>query len=247
METITQLRVATYNVHGCVGTDGRRSESRIAKVIAGLDADIVGLQELDLNRRRSAGADQAGLIAERLGWTRFFHPAMRRAEEEYGDAILSRHPMVLRKAAMLPCDAPFYCRETRAALWVDVTTPIGNVHVFNTHFGLGRAERLTQAHLLVGKEWLGSVPGSEPAIVMGDFNSTPKSGPFRVLSGALRYARSFARPALQLKSFPSNWPLFEIDHIFVNDQLSVETIEVVRSARDCSDHLPVMAIVRRVG
>ena len=32
-------------------------------VIASLPTDIVGLQELDLGRKRSAGVDQAGLIA----------------------------------------------------------------------------------------------------------------------------------------------------------------------------------------
>src|ERR1043166_9235171 len=56
--TAPRLRVATYNVHGCVGTDGQRSEGRIAEVIASMSADIVGLQELDLGRGRSAHADQ---------------------------------------------------------------------------------------------------------------------------------------------------------------------------------------------
>ena len=44
-----RLRVATYNVHGCRGMDARRSENRIAEVIAALDVEVIGLQELDLN------------------------------------------------------------------------------------------------------------------------------------------------------------------------------------------------------
>src|SRR6266850_2101455 len=60
-ELTERLRVATYNVHGCVGMDGQRSEGRIAEVIASMSADIVGLQELDLGRARSAHADQAAL------------------------------------------------------------------------------------------------------------------------------------------------------------------------------------------
>ena len=40
-----RLRVATYNVHACVGTDGRHDPDRVAAVIAELDADIVALQE----------------------------------------------------------------------------------------------------------------------------------------------------------------------------------------------------------
>ena len=76
-----KLRVATYNVHGCVGMDRQRSEARIAEVIAQLSVDIVGLQELDLSRRRSAGVDQTGMIAEQLGWHSHFYPAMRRGDE----------------------------------------------------------------------------------------------------------------------------------------------------------------------
>ena len=39
------LRVATYNVHECVGTDGRQDPDRIASVVSELNADIVALQE----------------------------------------------------------------------------------------------------------------------------------------------------------------------------------------------------------
>src|SRR6476619_1483610 len=74
---LPRLRVATYNVHGCVGMDRRRSESRIAEVIASMAADIVGLQELDVGRPRSSHADQAALIAAQLGWQYHFPTAMR--------------------------------------------------------------------------------------------------------------------------------------------------------------------------
>ena len=39
------LRVATYNVHACVGTDGRHDPERVASVIDELQADVVALQE----------------------------------------------------------------------------------------------------------------------------------------------------------------------------------------------------------
>src|SRR3712207_9538711 len=92
-----RLRVATYNVHGCVGIDGQRSESRIAEVIASMPADIVGLQELDLNRARSAGVNQSALIAQQLGWHYLFEPAMLHGQNEhYGNAIISRYPITRR-------------------------------------------------------------------------------------------------------------------------------------------------------
>ena len=45
--TTVPFRVMTYNVHACVGTDGRLDVERIASVIRMYSPDIVALQELD--------------------------------------------------------------------------------------------------------------------------------------------------------------------------------------------------------
>ena len=142
---LPSLRVATYNVHGCVGTDRQRSEARIAEVIDSMAVDVVGLQELDVSRARSAGADQGALIAQALGWKHVFHPAMRRGDEQYGNAIVSRFPLTLKRAAELPGSAPWCCREQRVAIWLELGTDLGPVHLINSHLGLGRAERILQA------------------------------------------------------------------------------------------------------
>ncbi|HMJ06506.1 MAG TPA: endonuclease/exonuclease/phosphatase family protein, partial [Chthoniobacterales bacterium] len=184
------LRVATYNVRGCAGMDGQRSEARIAEVIASMSADIVGLQELDLSRARSAGADQAALIAAQLGWKHFFHPAMRNGDEQYGDAIVSRYPLVLKRAEELPGAAPWYCREKRVAIWMEAETALGPVQFINSHFGLGRAERRVQAQLLIGDDWLGSIPAHAPAILLGDFNSRRSSRTYRLIAEKLRDVRT---------------------------------------------------------
>src|SRR3954451_4637606 len=142
------LRVATYNVHGCDGLDRRCSESRIAEVIESMHADVVGLQELDFNRLRSAQVDQAALIAQQLGWKHIFHPAMRNADEQYGNAIISRFPLRLHRAIELPGEGSWYCRETRVAIWAAAETDLGLINIINTHLGLGRSERFTQARHL---------------------------------------------------------------------------------------------------
>src|SRR4051812_10766522 len=179
------LRIATYNVHGCRGMDRLQSEQRIAEVIAALEVDVIGLQELDFNRRRSACVDQAALIADQLGWHRYFHPALRLRDEQYGDAVLSRYPMRLRQARELPSVTTRLCSETRAAIWMEVETPTGKVQVINTHLGLGKRERLMQAQLLAGPEWLGRADPNDPLVLLGDFNSLPGSPPFQVLTGWL--------------------------------------------------------------
>ena len=242
-----RLRVATYNVHGCRGMDGRRSEQRIAEVIAALDVDVIGLQELDLNRPRSAGVDQAALIADQLGWHRHFHPAFRIGDEHYGDAILSRYPIRLRQAKELPSVTTRVCPESRAAIWMEVEVPGGKVQVINTHLGLGRGERLMQAQLLAGPEWLGSVEPGDPIILVGDFNSLPGSPPFEILATKLRNTRTLVTPSPRLRTFPTRFPSLTVDHIFVNEMFRVDSVAVVRDAgaRIASDHFPVVADLRR--
>jgi endonuclease/exonuclease/phosphatase family metal-dependent hydrolase len=242
-----RLRVATYNVRRCVGLDGRRSETRIADVIAALEVDVIGLQELDLNRRRSAGVDQAKLIAEKLGWERIFHPAMRIADEQYGDAILSRWPLRLRQARELPSVTTRVCPESRAAIWAEIDFPGGTIQIINTHLGLGRRERIMQAQLLAGPEWLGKILPDDPVMLLGDFNSLPGSSVHRILSQKLRDTRTFLSPAPRLRTFPTRLPFLAVDHIFVNDHLQVENVAVVRNeqTRVASDHFPVVADLRQ--
>jgi endonuclease/exonuclease/phosphatase family metal-dependent hydrolase len=237
-----RLRVATYNVHGCVGTDGHRSEDRIAEVIASMSADIVGLQELDLGRPRSAHADQAALIATRLGWKYHFHPAMRSGEEQYGNAIVSRFPIELKRAAEMPGAAPWYCREQRIAIWMQAETDLGPVQIINSHFGLGRSERRLQAELLIGPTWLGSVPADEPAILLGDFNSVRTSRAYRLIGTHLHDVRTLVTPPGAFRTFPTRFPSLAVDHIFVNAALSPIQLNVHRTplARLASDHFPLV-------
>ena len=227
--------------------DRKRSESRIADVIASMSADIVGLQELDQNRARSAAVDQAGAIAKQLGWHHYFHPAMRRAEELYGDAILSRYPIAVRHAVELPGNPPWYCRETRGITWAEAETPLGRVHIVNTHFGLGRLERMLQARLLTSAEWLGSVTPEMPVIVLGDFNSHPWSAAYRVIARAMRDVRRLVATPFAFRTYPTAFPALAVDHIFITPALRALSMHVHRdaTARVASDHFPLVADLAR--
>ena len=240
-----KLRVASYNVHGCVGMDRQRSEARIAEVIAQLSVDIIGLQELDLSRRRSAGVDQTRMIAEQLGWHSYFHPAMWRDDEHYGNAVLSRYPLTFRRGVELPGSAPFFCRENRAAIEMDVETNLGTVHIINTHLGLGWRERLLQAQMFTSAEWLAAIAGDAPLILLGDFNSLPGSRPYRALTQHLRDVRDLVRATRPIRTFPTWFPALAVDHIFVNGALQPLSLTVHRSsvARIASDHFPLVAEV----
>ena len=238
-----KLRVATYNVHGCTGIDRRRSEARIAEVIAEMSVDIVALQELDLGRRRSAGADQTKMIAEQVGWHSYFHPAMRQDDEHYGNAILSRYRLTFRRAVELPGRPPFFCRENRAAIEVEIETNLGKVHIINTHLGLGWRERFLQAQLFTTAEWQAAIISDIPVILLGDFNSLRGSRPYRTLNRHLRNVRELIQATGPIGTFPTRFPVLAVDHIFVNGSIEPVSLTVHRSplARIASDHFPLVA------
>lgn len=230
-----------------MGMDRQRSEARIAEVIAEMSVDVVALQELDLGRRRSAGADQTKMIAEQLGWYSYFHPAMRRNDEHYGNAILSRYQLAFRRAIELPGRPPFFCRENRAAIEVNIETNLGKVHIINTHLGLGWRERLVQAQLFTSAEWRAAIAGDTPLILLGDFNSLRGSRPYRTLNRHLRDVRELVRATGPIRTFPTRFPVLAVDHIFVNRAAEPVSVTVHRSplARIASDHFPLVAAVVR--
>lgn len=233
----------TYNVHSCVGTDGHRSVERIAEVIAASDPDVVALQEVDQNRPRSQHVHQTEAIARELTMHFHFHPALRIEEEEYGDAILSKHPLRVARAGALPMVRGIWGPvETRGALSVLVTVGRVEWQIINTHFGLGRAERLAQALALLGEEWVGQMSASAPLIVCGDFNSHAGGRVHRLLSNRLTDAQKGLRRS---NTFPSRFPVLCLDHVFLGKAVRLEKVDVPRTplTRVASDHLPLVVDV----
>lgn len=235
-----RLKLLTYNVHSCIGTDRRLAPERIAEVIAAETPDIIGLQELDVGRRRTGGIDQAHTIAEILKMQHHFHAALDVEEERYGDAILTALPAELVKAGPLPSVG-----EQRGALWIEVEVGERRLQVFNTHLGLRRIDRLRQADVLLGPEWLGNDRASgQPVVLLGDFNSIPSSPPYKRLAGGLSDVRSHMAGQLR-PTFPSRFPLLRLDHIFVSKEVAVMGVDVAATplAKLASDHLPLLATI----
>ena len=244
-----RLRLVTYNVRHCRGTDGRVAPERIARVIADLEPDIVALQEVDVGRARTDGLDQAEEIARLVGMFSHFHPALHIEEERYGDALLTHLPSRLRRADALPGLLQRPGLEPRGALWVEMTAGDVALQVLTTHFGLLGAERIAQAEALLGPDWLGDPACRAPTVLLGDFNATGWSRAYRRLGRRLTDARRLTGERRWRRggaSFPSRFPLLRIDHVFVSERVAVERVAVVDTplARQASDHLPVLAEIR---
>lgn len=235
-----RLRLMTYNTHGCGGMDGRVSPRRIARVIGEHKPDIVALQELDLGRRRSRVEDQAAIIAQDLGLHAVFCPTITRGEEHYGHALLSHWPIEVVNRSRLPHDARGWFQEPRSAIWARVQVAGRPVNVITTHLGLGVKERLLQMQMLLSKDWIGSIPETEPIILCGDFNCLPRSAPYNLAAKRLRDVQRDRRPR---NTFSSNRPMVRLDHIFTSPHLVCENVLVPRNdlTRVASDHLPLVA------
>ena len=236
------VRILTYNVHRCVGTDRRLDVGRVADVIAAQAPDIVALQELDVGRARTGGVDQAHRIAQRLGMAFHFNAALQVEEERYGDAILTALPVRLVKAGAIPTHPRFSRLEPRGAVWVAVDVGGAELQVINSHLGLVPREQRLQATALAGDDWVGAVPAGAPLVLLGDMNATPRNAAYRILAGRLKDARRFAPGAHRVPTFPSTFPVLPIDHIFVSEAVGVVAVRTPLDplTRLASDHLPLV-------
>jgi endonuclease/exonuclease/phosphatase family metal-dependent hydrolase len=217
------LRIASYNLHGCVGRDGARDAQRIAGVIAELDCDTVGLQEV-------FGLDS---LREQLNMTAIAGPHHMWHQRHVGNALLTRRKVL----AVRNHDYGFPRHEPRTALDVDLDVDGETVRVIVTHLGLKPAERRFQVRKLL--ELLKHVPLYERVIVLGDINEwLPFGRPLRWLHELFGHS-----PAE--RTFPSRWPLLALDRVWVRPRHALLAFGAHRSAlaMQASDHLPVKAII----
>ncbi len=242
----TTLRLVTYNVHSCIGLDGTLSPERIARVIARIEPDVVALQELDVGRSQTGGIDQAEAIARHLGMIVHFHPTYAVAEEQFGDAILSRLPMRVVRTGSLPQLDGHPELEPRGAVQVEIDAGDVTYTVINTHLSVHPRERRLQVEALIGPEWLGGVPSDAHLVLCGDFNAGPGFPTCRSIGRYLTDVQIGLDGHRPRRTWGGRWPLARIDHIFIDDSLDILHVEVPHThlTRTASDHLPLFADLR---
>lgn len=216
--------VASWNVHGWVGTPERPDPASSFAVIRSLEADVVLLQEVEgsewLEHARAAG------------YHAHFDPTR---EPLYGNAILSREALARPDSF----DLSVGTREPRRAVEGRVRTGLGELRILCTHFGLGWRERRHQAQLLA--RHLAGCDEREAIVLAGDFNDWTPGG--RQLTPLARVLGRFSRGP----TFPSQRPLLSLDRALWRVPEVSGRVEVVRSeeARRASDHLPLRLSLER--
>lgn len=254
--TTAPLTIATYNIHACVGLDRRRDVGRVARVLCGLQADVIGLQEVlgpggpgtdaDLEDMSvlplhpdsdPADVDQLATFADALGCEARAGANLMRDGRRYGNALLSRHPIVSARRLSLARDG----REPRGAIDALIRTPLGAVRVIVTHFGLAGPERAWQAEHLAAMLQTPRSDGGKPpraTVVLGDFNDMwPPSQTYRPL-----IERLGGRPPWR-RTWPAAAPLLPLDKIWPGPGARLLSVRAWRGrpARLASDHLPLVA------
>ena len=236
------IRVMTYNVHSCIGIDGKPSPNRIARVIARYSPDIIALQELDVKRRRTEEVDQAHVIAKTLEMDFHFHPSLTVDEEKYGNAILSRFSSKVIKTGAFPLVPRQPNLEPRGLIWSEILVQGKKIQLINTHLGLKMVERRIQIESLAGSEWLGHPDCTRPLIVCGDFNTGPSSTLYQKLTRYLNDAQLSLNNHRPRKTWFGHYPISRIDHILISPELQVTNVLIPSTAltRKASDHLPLI-------
>lgn len=228
------LRVASWNMHKCVGADGRFDPARSAAVIAELGADIVALQEVDKRFGRRTGLldltvveRDAGLVPLRVsndpdghGW--------------HGNALLVRPGTSARfRRLNLPGAEP------RGAIVAELDLPAGPLRVIAAHLGLLRRNRTRQAMAILDALTQGE---AMPTLLLGDLNEWQPGARSSLRALEPVFTLPHAAPA----SFPARLPILALDRILGWPQGLVTDVAVHGSprARIASDHLPLTAWVR---
>ena len=242
------LRVMTYNIYGARATSPANAADldAIAEVIRGQNPDFVTLNEVDVfTNRTGKDVHQARDLAEKLGMEWHFSKAIDRDGGEYGDAVLSKYPILEKRSYRLSCAAE-QPGEDRSLCVIRVQIDGKDLYVASTHLDhlSGDASRLVQAteiRRIRDTELEGDL------ILCGDLNAIPSSNVIATMTSFLTNTGP-----IDQYTFPSDDPSRKIDYIMYApiEHFGVQNCQVVSRGDqqvdgvDASDHRPVIADIR---
>jgi endonuclease/exonuclease/phosphatase family metal-dependent hydrolase len=231
------MRLLSYNIHkGIGGRDRRYDLRRVIDVIEHENPDLICLQEVDHNCRRSRFHNQSQLLAKHFNAVGYLRQTTVRLKSGgYGNLILSRWPIHSCHQISLRMES----KRPRGAQLAIVETPEGPLHLVHWHLGLAEKERHWQVEHLLSHH-LFQEADDMPVLVAGDSNdwrNTLARGPFA------RYGFSqVTTPVSRFRSFPAYFPMGALDKAFYRGNVFVRGARVVRGklAKRASDHLPLV-------
>ncbi|MCB2184191.1 MAG: endonuclease/exonuclease/phosphatase family protein [Desulfobulbaceae bacterium] len=226
-------KVVTYNVHRCIGTDGRHDPQRIGAVLQELSPDIAALQEVE--SRFSDDCRVLEFLAGQNGMTAIEGPTVISSDCRYGNLLLTRYEVF----SVQHIDLSYSGRERRGAIIAELVRPDDKkVRVIATHLGLRPHERRYQVKILLEaiQEDIGTAPVT---ILLGDINE------WFLWGRPLRWLHDYFGRLPQTPTFPSKMPFLSLDRLWCHPQDRIVQISAVKTllARTASDHLPLIGIL----
>jgi len=220
------LRIASYNIHSCVGPDGREDAGRIAAVLAEMDADIAGLQEVLASH--DPADNHLDVLAASGNYEAIMGPNLVRERGHYGNALLTRLPVLEVEHHELELSPD---REPRGVLEIMLDARGNHLRMIVTHLGLRHRERVRQAGRLLD---IVDNRQSDLLVLAGDINDWFAYG------GALRRLNRRLGRSRACRTFPGLFPVLALDRLWVVPDKDRKII-VHKSplARRASDHLPI--------
>ena len=243
------VRLVTFNTHHGVGRDERHDLPRLATLLASAEADVICLQEIDRHfGERSEDVDQALLLSRALDMQLAWGPAIDEPRpddappRQYGNALLSRLPILVSDVHRLPGDG-----EPRVALRTMVELDGGALWITTTHLSTGPAE--LRAAQIEAVSSLHTEP-METGVIVGDFNTAPDAPELDALRQRFTDAWNLARARddqagwrfwqhEQGHTHPASFPHRRIDQVWVSEGVAVAGAHVL-DAEGASDHLPLV-------
>jgi endonuclease/exonuclease/phosphatase family metal-dependent hydrolase len=229
------LRVMTYNIHHGEGLDGKVDLARIAKIISAERADIVALQEVDRGVRRTAGRDLPAELAQLTGLTCIFSNNFAYQGGEYGNAVLTRFPVLRATNSLYQMLRP---NEQRGLLQLTLDVHGRELVFLNTHIDYRPDDSERRLNVKEIQTLTAGYQGL-PVILCGDFNTTPESR----VHAELRTTFTDAWPLSgggEGFTFPANAPDRRIDYVWVSPPNRLRPIRASVPASEASDHRPLV-------
>lgn len=233
------IRVLTYNIHIGRGQDTTLDLERTAAVIRAARPDLVALQEVDSVTRRTNGTDEPARLAQLTGLQTFFARAMPYDGGAYGEAVLSRLPVLDHQRYALPADSG---NEPRAVAALHVRLPhSGRTLLFlGTHLDHTNNPASRQMQVDSINQLFASTIGGPPAILAGDLNATP----FSPAISTLLYRWSDASSPVDAPTFPANAPARKIDYVMLRPVTAFRILDSrVLPDSVASDHRPLLVVL----
>lgn len=234
------MRIMSYNVQ--VGW-GKGIEA-VAELIKKYDPDIIAIQEVDIDRKRTGYVDQFKILGDLLGMhgayaCSYSGPEEQGANAQYGHALYSKYPITKENVHKLwvrdrtfPGEAP-WINEPRACL----QTVTNGIRFFSLHFSTVPDIQRKQAEQLAA---LIKENNDLPLVALGDFNNSYFSDalePVNFLNNGL----AEIEPAY---TYPNGHEAYDdIDHILLSSHFKVLGAQVIFDDEGYSDHNPIICDV----